>query len=48
VTKSLNKDENYLLTRGPVNYPSHEQMLSDASEDIKAKLKSILKQQIRN
>ncbi|TXE20976.1 hypothetical protein ES731_02815 [Psychroflexus gondwanensis] len=46
--KVLNKDENYLLTRGPVNYPSHEQMLSDASEDIKAKLKSILKQQIRN
>lgn len=46
--KVLNNDESFLLTRGPVNYPTHEQMLSDASEDIKAKLKSILKQQIRN
>jgi hypothetical protein len=46
--KVLNKDESFLLTRGPVNYPTHEQMLSDSSEDIKAKLKSILKQQIRN
>ncbi|PKG43375.1 hypothetical protein [Psychroflexus sp. MES1-P1E] len=46
--KVLNKDESFLLTRGPVNYPTHEQMLSDSCEDIKAKLKSILKQQIRN
>jgi hypothetical protein len=46
--KVLNTDEIFLLTRGPVNYPTHEKMLSDASEDIKAKLKSILKQQIRN
>jgi len=46
--KVLNTDETFLLTRGPVNYPTHEQMLSDASEDIKAKLKSILKQQISN
>lgn len=46
--KVLNNDESFLLTRGPVNYPTHEQMLSDASEDIKAKFKSILKQQIRN
>lgn len=42
----LNKDEIYLLNRGPVNYPSNEMMLTDASEDIKAKLKSILKQQL--
>lgn len=44
----LNKDEIYLLNRGPVEYPSNEMMLTDASEDIKAKLKSILKQQLSN
>lgn len=46
--KILNKDEVYLLRRGPVDYPSNETMLTDASNDIKAKLKSILKQQISN
>jgi hypothetical protein len=44
----LNKDESFLLTGGPVKYPTHEQMLTDASENIKAKLKQILKNQIGN
>jgi len=38
----LSKDDQFLLTQGPVEYPSNAQMLTDASEDIKAKLKSIL------
>lgn len=42
----LNKDELFLLRRGPVDYPSNERMLIDASEDIKAKLKAILNQQL--
>lgn len=41
----LNKDESFLLQRGPVQYPTDEQMIIDASEDIKSKLKQILKQQ---
>lgn len=42
----LNKDELFLLRRGPVDYPSNERMLIDASEDIKAKLKAIVNQQL--
>lgn len=41
----LNKDEIYLLRGRPVKYPPDNQMLIDASEDIKSKLKTILKQQ---
>lgn len=46
--KVLNDQERILLTRGPVEYPSNEQMLIDASEDIKAKLKFILNQEFNN
>ncbi|MFN2262240.1 MAG: hypothetical protein ABR595_09275, partial [Psychroflexus sp.] len=44
----LNKDEDFLLSQRPIDYPSDEQMLTDASEDIKAKLKSILLNHNRN
>lgn len=44
----LTKDEQFLLRGRPVDYPSNEMMITDASEDIKAKLKSILKQQRSN
>lgn len=47
-SRILDKDETYLLRRGPVEYPTNEQMLTDASEDIKSKLKVILKQQLSN
>ena len=40
----LNKDEEFLLRNGPVDYPSNERMIIDASEDIKIKLKQILTQ----
>lgn len=46
--KILNKEELFLLRGRPVDYPSNERMLMDASEDLKAKLKSILKQQMSN
>lgn len=44
----LNKDEAFLLRGSPVEYPSDEKMLIDASEDMKSKLKSILNQQQSN
>ncbi|WP_127845025.1 hypothetical protein [Psychroflexus aestuariivivens] len=44
----LGKDEKFLLTQRPVDYPTNEQMLTDASDDIKSKLKSILISQNRN
>jgi len=44
----LTKDEMFLLNNRAVNYPSNEMMVVDASEDIKAKLKLILKQQSFN
>lgn len=44
--KVLNKDELFLLRGGPVPYPSNEIMLTDASEEIKGKLKIILKRQL--
>ncbi|MFD0932159.1 hypothetical protein ACFQ0R_06030 [Psychroflexus salinarum] len=47
-SRVLNKDEAYLVRRGPIDYPTDEQMLADASEDIKNKLKVILKQQLSN
>jgi len=47
-SRILNNDEAYLIRRGPVEYPTNEQMLTDASEDIKSKLKVILKQQLSN
>lgn len=46
--KVLTDQERILLTRGPVEYPSNEMMLLDASEDIKAKLKFILNQEFNN
>lgn len=41
----LNRDEAFLLRGRPLKYPSNQTMLIDASDDIKDKLKSILKQQ---
>lgn len=44
----LDKDEKFLLTQKPMDYPSNSKMLTDASEDIKSKLKSILMNHNRN
>lgn len=47
-TRVLNKEEVFLVRNGPVEYPSNERMITDASDNIKAKLKAILQQQSSN
>ncbi|NEV94244.1 hypothetical protein G3567_08825 [Psychroflexus sp. YR1-1] len=44
-SRILNRDEAFLLRGRPVKYPSDQTMLIDASDEIKDKLKSILKRQ---
>ncbi|NBC57565.1 MAG: hypothetical protein GVY05_04685 [Bacteroidetes bacterium] len=41
--RALSEEQKLLLNNKAVPFPSHEQMLFDASEDVKIKLKSILK-----
>lgn len=44
--RALNREEKQLLRGRLINYPSNETMLIDAANDIKLKLKSILKNNI--
>lgn len=46
--KVLTEDELFLLKGARLEYPTHEKMMIDASEEIKIKLKEILKQQHSN
>lgn len=45
-SRILSKEEAFLLRQRFVDYPSNEQMLSDAAEEIKSKLKVIMKKQL--